>query len=172
MTARRGCQASQSALATPAAAAGVVRPLGDDNRADAAWARAGTRRSDAQNLVVVGGSHVGADLAARNPGVDAATMMPTVGRFAQHRHAPLTVGVKPGRTREACMSSDQPETPNHSLHRQNSLRRWAELHLDVLITGQPMRCMRPPNRGNKKTVCGAVERVTLSGPMSTPDGGR
>ena len=54
----------------------VVRPLGDDNRADE-QATLAELVDLAQDLVIVGGAHVGADLAAREILALTATMIST-----------------------------------------------------------------------------------------------
>ena len=113
----------------------VVRPLGDDNRADE-QATLAELVDLTQNLVVVGGSHVGADLAAREIlGVDGYDDLDFVGQFAQHTH--LVVGRETGQNTRGMHVVDQLAAELQiqlAAEFTASLGNVPRLHLDVLIT--------------------------------------
>ena len=113
----------------------VVRPLRDDDGTDVQAALAELVNL-AQNLVVVGGSHVGADLAAREVlGVDGDDDLDLVGQFSQHAH--LVVGRETGQNTRGVHVVDQFATELQiqlSAEFASSLGDVSRLHLDVLIT--------------------------------------
>ena len=113
----------------------VVRPLRDDDGTDVQATL--TELIDlAQNLVVVGGSHVGADLAAREVlGVNGDDDLDLVSQFAQHTN--LVVGRKTGQNTRRVHVVDQLAAELQiqlSAEFASSLGDVSRLHLDVLIT--------------------------------------
>ena len=113
----------------------VVRPLRDDDGTDVQATL--TEFVDlTQNLVVVGGSHVGADLAAREVlGVNSDDDLDLVRQFAQHTH--LVIGRETGQNARGVHVIDQLATELQiqlAAEFASSLGNVSRLHLNVLIT--------------------------------------
>ena len=113
----------------------VVRPLGDDDGTDV-QATLAELVDLAQNLVVVGGSHVCADLAAREIlGINGDDDLHFVGQFAQHAH--LVIGRKTRKDARGVHVVDQLAAKLQvelAAEFAASLGDVPRLHLDVLIT--------------------------------------
>ena len=113
----------------------VVRPLRDDDRTDV-QATLAELVDLAQNLVIIGGAHVGADLAAREIlGVDGDDDLHLIGQLTQHTY--LVVGREAGQDARGMHVVDQLAAELQiqlAAELASSLRNVSRLHLDVLIT--------------------------------------